>query len=1114
MAKRKILVVTGQSNATTLSDAQSWEEQHPNIRLRSSLATPVQFTTDIVPSEQFTMPHTFAGGPQAGRYGELTRGAWQSVDTHGKVVNAVRFLTHYNPTPSYRNDGVGATQTFPGKGSIVGFESGAVISTSVRWQYDPSGIVLTRERTGSTHTITSTSFPVTQVTVSPPFFPPPEIGERFSYVPTGGATSTTTELRLVQQFGGLHDIGTAVTGAVSGSLGVVDIGASEGRVVCRGRPGYPGAPVSFARSTSVSFVAVVLAIDLGTETITLLSNPYIVGDVVVFTDGGGGTLTGISFGTSYYVVYSSGNDIRVSTTKGGAPDNITAFTGPVVASLGWSNACGITENTTYYITRYAEELEELDITQWVDASERINIVGHGLVRDERVRFEAGTGSLPPEITAGTDYYVRIYNINNIEVSTTRGGPALAFSAATAGAKLVRMEAYFHFYVSASVGGPEITFVDDVRDAAVSFQEAFRGSLTGMVITALTGANAGESVPAGDVYLDSVTGKAVVRLGAAFSNAPAAGDTYSITPPQVNGTDVPFEKWAYFLPWCPFEGMAQFALHPALSGNVSEQLGFAIFAAVPTVWPNDVVRFWPSDSIAPSINPGQRYYATVATGGACYLSETYDGAPIIGAVNFSATGTTAATIEHQEGKTNPFPPGFNYPNHHEAVGQYQPFWGLCSMTPRQTFATGLAVALAEYYGETIYVVHVAYGGTNIGHTDTPNGRGSWSSTGDPNNIFQDFTDALDSAALALAAQGDEGECVGIVYVQGEGDASFEDLANRYKQNARTLKTAMRKAIRDRGLFSRPAEELRWIDPHCQTTPWAYADVVNAAKDELVAEDPYSATFDQQDLERMSQLTGPNGLKFNGFGDPIHYSGNGMTELERRAYAAWLSIGESSVDVEIANMALSLIGEPAKVFSLDPAADKSTQALECSKFFRVARDTVLESHSWGFITKTVTLVETTKDAIRQEWAHAYLLPADMLAPLEVVPPGAYGSASSSELTPWWRSPNSQLGSVTQTGYPFKIERDSDNNLVLFTNVEGALLRYNRKLTSAVEVPMKFKLAVARKLASLIAGQFVKGEAGAALAQRLDALARYEMGDAAATDAMRQQNNPPQQNMPWDR
>lgn len=1137
MAKRKILVVIGQSNATTLADAQSWEDEHPSIRLRSPLAQPVQFTTNTVASEHFTMPGVFAGGQQAGRYGNLTRGAWQTVDTHGKVVNAVRFLTHYNPTPTGLNLGTGVASTFPGYGSLTGNSSGSVLSTTVRWQYDPAGIVITRERTGSTHTIQAGWVGTTNnITIDPPFFPLPVVGERITYVPTSGAASTTTELRLMQMFGGLHDIGSlfdapllSLSGAGhdGGIKRVLDSAgaATIGRITCRSRPGYEGAPVSFARRNDLGLVD---STNNGADTIRVNTQELQVGDAIFFQElipasgdniagiamaGGPPAISATLYVTAVALDVAPFSNIQVSATKGGAFIPIGALTGFVVWQFAWV-AAGITENSTYYITRYATEIEEKAITSWNDGAERINFVTHGLVQDERVRFKlatGATGAMP--LTVDTDYYVRIVDKDIIEVSATRGGAALAFGPSTASASvLVRMEAYFHFFVSASVGGPEIVITEDVRSTLLTFQESFRGSLTGLQVRALTGANAGQTVPAGDVYLDSVTGRAVLQLGAAFTTTPSAGDTYAIEPPPLNGKAIPFDKWAYFLPWCPFEGMGQFSSLSTLTVPLSELPGVKLVAGVTGVWPNDVARFYTSGTFSPKINPGQRYYCPVATGAAAFLSETYDGAVILGTNSVATTGATAGVLLRQEGKTNPFPPGFNYPNHYEGVGSYQPFFGPALMpAARQTFATGLAVSLAEFYGETIYVIHVAYGGTNIGHTDTPNGLGSWSATGDPNNIFQRYLDELDSAVLALEAQGDTGDCLGIVWVQGEGDASFEDMANRYESNERRLKTSIKQALKDRGLCSLPIEELRWVSPHCQTSPWQFASVVNAAKDILVGQDVFSATFEQQDLERMSQLTGINGLKFAGAGDVIHYSGGGMTELERRAYAAMIGIGQRNPDAELllCNIALAHIGQSRKLTSLD---DGSLEAEQCKTLFPQMRRQLLSMRQWNFALRRKVLVETTAPAspLYDQYDFCYLVPPEAVNAFAVLPPTAPSDAQVADQLVAQAGDWAQMAAVSgRVDVRFQIEQAAAGHRLLFTDQDDATLRYVADVIDAARWPQTFGTAFALLLASQLATALIRGDEGEQVSARMMRRAGAWLGAASTSEA--NQRVPQVQHMP---
>ena len=53
------------------------------------------------------------------------------------------------------------------------------------------------------------------------------------------------------------------------------------------------------------------------------------------------------------------------------------------------------------------------------------------------------------------------------------------------------------------------------------------------------------------------------------------------------------------------------------------------------------------------------------------------------------------------------------------------------------------------------------------------------------------------------------------------------------------------------------------------------------------------------------------------------------------------------VDICNLALGHLGDPATVSSIDPP-EGSAQAQHCARFYPIARDSLLEMHSWNFST----------------------------------------------------------------------------------------------------------------------------------------------------------------------
>ncbi|NRA58597.1 MAG: hypothetical protein HRU13_10845, partial [Phycisphaerales bacterium] len=103
MARKKLVVVCGQSNAGPIGDIQTWEDENPLLALRSP-----QYSAQRVPQfgqgsygDLFTMPGTFPGGPTVDNVGALTIGQWQQVDLRGKAMQQVRVLTFANPLPSF-----------------------------------------------------------------------------------------------------------------------------------------------------------------------------------------------------------------------------------------------------------------------------------------------------------------------------------------------------------------------------------------------------------------------------------------------------------------------------------------------------------------------------------------------------------------------------------------------------------------------------------------------------------------------------------------------------------------------------------------------------------------------------------------------------------------------------------------------------------------------------------------------------------------------------------------------------------------------------------------------------------------------------------------------------
>ena len=423
--------------------------------------------------------------------------------------------------------------------------------------------------------------------------------------------------------------------------------------------------------------------------------------------------------------------------------------------------------------------------------------------------------------------------------------------------------------------------------------SWNGSLAGMRVRCTASASAGnvglvryvssitlDGSIANDVFGAPPTVK--ITFSEALPNNPSNNDTFVIEPPPVGAVDVPFEKWAYFLPWSPIEGRtvtANLAITAATSAGVGLTQLTAAHGDVITVGSfvnitgqADYQGTWPV--IAKT--------ATTFTIGASYVA------------------LSGSSFVRRLQKANPYPPGFNYPNHIATPQFYQPFvgesylYGAASpfaLSARAAYHTGLANRLQEQVGDIIYVVNLAVDGTYLAQQDwyldaspavvsigwfDPNQHTSWSA-GDRNNLYQRLIDTLDAAELAAQREGNTLECLGVFFVQGEGDGSFTDQAERYYRNLTTFKAQVRGAIKDAGLYAGTESTIPWVQPLITTTPWTYSATINSAIQLCAAEDRYMRTVQMDDATKIS-------------GDTAHYDAAGITLLEYRAFSLWRNITE--------------------------------------------------------------------------------------------------------------------------------------------------------------------------------------------------------------------------------
>lgn len=189
-----------------------------------------------------------------------------------------------------------------------------------------------------------------------------------------------------------------------------------------------------------------------------------------------------------------------------------------------------------------------------------------------------------------------------------------------------------------------------------------------------------------------------------------------------------------------------------------------------------------------------------------------------------------------------------------------------------------------------------------------------------------------------------------------------------------------------------------------------------------------------------------------------------------------------EVEIANLALSHLGDSATVSSLSPP-EGSAQAERCARFYPLARDVMQEEFVWTFCTrrKLLALVANWSSG---KWAYAYAVPSEMLHPISVSHP----DASSDQVD--------VLG--LRPGAPFQLEGTDTGQVVILTNQPDAELRYTVRVRDTTKFSAQFVEALSWRLASMLAGPILKGEAGIKMTQSCLQIAISLGGEAAVKNA----------------
>jgi len=218
------------------------------------------------------------------------------------------------------------------------------------------------------------------------------------------------------------------------------------------------------------------------------------------------------------------------------------------------------------------------------------------------------------------------------------------------------------------------------------------------------------------------------------------------------------------------------------------------------------------------------------------------------------------------------------------------------------------------------------------------------------------------------------------------------------------------------------------------------------------------------------------------------------------------------VDICNLALAHLGDNATIASIDPP-EGSAQAEHCQRFYPIARDTLLEMHSWSFATKRAYGAEV--ENTWPMWEYAYAMPGDASDIIAILPPEAKDDYST-HFTPqtypdFYTNYSPSVAAGQYVPQKFAVETAADGSEIILTNQKQAVIRYHAKITDPTKFSPLFTITLSWHLASMLAGPVIKGDQGSAEAKRCVAMTTLYLGKAMEADSNARKIKP-EQIVPW--
>ena len=203
---------------------------------------------------------------------------------------------------------------------------------------------------------------------------------------------------------------------------------------------------------------------------------------------------------------------------------------------------------------------------------------------------------------------------------------------------------------------------------------------------------------------------------------------------------------------------------------------------------------------------------------------------------------------------------------------------------------------------------------------------------------------------------------------------------------------------------------------------------------------------------------------------------------------------ATEVDICNLALAHLGDDATIASINPP-EGSAQAEKAARFYPIARNNLLEMHTWSFASKRGNLALTTNSL--DQWDYAYVAPADMMTAVAIISPSSqndYATRMSAGDTPGNLTANFAPTIVAGQYTPQQFALEGD---LIYTNQENAMLRYQAYITDPSLFSPLFVTTLSWHLASMLAGPIIKGDQGMAEAKRSTQMMQGYLTQAKQSD-----------------